>query len=209
MEKPPKLSSCLVVVSLAMASTLVGCKSDNAVGTPGDGSLPPAPDASSKKDSPTDTPWAPGPDTSSPQNTPAEMPSDPGPDTSLKADAPADLIWTWDPDLGGEAGPSHDMGHDAPGIDSNLDATLADGAGACPAGYVLGYKAAGCGTEAKPVCAWANQDGCARYACGCSGKMIVGCDFFSESWYRTTDAAKGCGDLPNPFDGGVVDGGGS
>jgi len=99
MEKPPKLSSCLVVVSLAMASTLVGCKSDNAVGTPGDGSLPPAPDASSKKDSPTDTPWAPGPDTSSPQDTPAEMPSDPGPDTSLKADAPTDLIWTWDPDL--------------------------------------------------------------------------------------------------------------
>ena len=192
-----------------MAATLVGCRRDNAIDRSGDGSSPPGPDASSKKDSPTDMPWDPGPDTSPKYDTPTDMPWDPGPDTSPQKDAPADLTWTWEPDLGGEAGHSNDTSPDAPGIDANLDATVLDGAGTCRAGYVLGYTTAGCGTAAKPVCAWANQDACAKYACGCSGKLIAGCDFFSEPWYRNTDPTKGCGDLPNPIDGGVVDGGGS
>jgi hypothetical protein len=205
MKSSPICTACLAVVNLAMAGTLVGCKSDNAIDTLGDGSLSTGPDGLSKEDAPADKPWDLGPDTSPNKDAQAEMPWNPSPDTSPNNDVPADLTWTWDPDFGSGAGTSKEAGLDAPGLDASLDATPPDVAGTCPAGYVLGYTSAGCGSEAKPVCSWANQDACAKYACSCSGMLIGGCDFFSEPWSNLTNATRGCGDQPDPFDARTVD----
>ena len=52
--------------------------------------------------------------------------------------------------------------------------------GSCPAGQVLRYESAGCGTAAKPVCGSPNQDACFRAVCSCQGVTISRCDYAKE-----------------------------
>jgi hypothetical protein len=166
------ISSLLIPASVAMVVIFVGCGSDS----PGE-----TPRADAGKDSAADIARD-------------SLPVGPDLGTDLGKDLATDPIMVWDPDV------YVDVARDVP-VDRAVDAPVYDGpsidgpridapgvdqqivdAGPCPTGQVLRYTSPGCGAEAKPVCGSPNQDACARSACGCSGKLIIGCDFFSEPW---------------------------
>jgi hypothetical protein len=48
----------------------------------------------------------------------------------------------------------------------------------CTAPNVLRYEQPGC--DAKPVCGSAGMDLCARPVCSCTGKVLIGCDYYAE-----------------------------
>jgi hypothetical protein len=61
------------------------------------------------------------------------------------------------------------------------------------------YFAPGCGTNVSPRCTGIGG-ACASYACGCNGKVIMGCDSeFGEPYAYTYSGAT-------PDDGAVTDG---
>jgi hypothetical protein len=166
-----------------MVALLVGCGSDSP-------NEPPRPDAG--RDSAMDVARDSLPVGSDlPLDIGKDLATDPVgiPDSEL-LDVARDLpIDHGDKDLPAYDGPSLD----GPSLDGlGVDQQIVD-AGPCPAGQVLRYTSPGCGAQAKPVCGSRDQDACARNACSCTGKVIIGCDFFSEPWSKMTDGMTGCG----------------
>jgi hypothetical protein len=66
--------------------------------------------------------------------------------------------------------------------DVPLDGLVTYDGVSCQAPRVWGYQEPGCGADAHPVCAHAVQDACLRYACGCDGEILEGCDYYSKPW---------------------------
>lgn len=178
----PRYVSSVISAGVAMAVIFLGCGSDSS-------NEPPRPDAG--RDSAADIARD-------------AIPASPDLGRDEGSDLPSDRIIVSDPDVfvdsardvpldrGVEAG-SDSPAFDGPSIDGpGIDQQIVD-SGPCPAGQILLYTSPGCGADVKPVCGSPIQDACARSACSCSGKMIIGCDYFSEPWSKVTDRMTGCG----------------
>jgi hypothetical protein len=64
--------------------------------------------------------------------------------------------------------------------DAGSPADAAADAAMCVAPNVMRYEIEGC--DKQPVCGSMVMDLCARMVCSCKGKVLIGCDFYSEPW---------------------------
>jgi hypothetical protein len=71
---------------------------------------------------------------------------------------------------------------DAPPPDAPIDGRAALDGDSCQAPAVWRYQQPGCGADAHPVCGSTNEDACLRYACGCDGEILDGCDYYRKPW---------------------------
>jgi hypothetical protein len=82
----------------------------------------------------------------------------------------------------GGSGSGPESTWDAPVSDVPLDGVATFDGVSCQAPNVWRYQEPGCGADAHPVCGSATEDACLRFACGCDGETLEGCDYYPKPW---------------------------